>query len=139
MDLYQLPLINAAREELVLTTQQIKQPEDWSSDGQFVVYRTTSPGRVNDLWAVSMQGDHKTFAIVDTAADEKAAQFAPDAHWVAFESNETGSYEKPANRCRCLRRGSVAHCKAIRDSSTQPRPTDNVSSWTPSPKMPVPR
>jgi dipeptidyl aminopeptidase/acylaminoacyl peptidase len=93
MNLYQLQLINGNREELVLKSQQISQPEDWSSDGQFVVYRTTHPGRVNDLWAVSMQDDHKTFPIIETAADEKGAQFAPDAHWIAFESNETGSYE----------------------------------------------
>ena len=40
-----------------------------------------------------MNGDRKPFAVVQTAFEEKDAQFSPDGRWIAYQSTETGQFE----------------------------------------------
>jgi Tol biopolymer transport system component len=45
-----------------------------------------------DLWALSLT-DRKPISVLKTEFDERYAQFSPDGHWVAFQSNESGQDE----------------------------------------------
>jgi Tol biopolymer transport system component len=40
-----------------------------------------------------MFGDEKPFPFLKTRFDERDAQFSPDGRWVAYQSNESGSFE----------------------------------------------
>jgi serine/threonine protein kinase/Tol biopolymer transport system component len=86
------PIAEAAA-ETALETQGTAIVLDWSSDGRFLLYRTNEPKTGWDLWAYPMQGDHKPLAVAATTFDERTAQFSPDTHWLAYESNESGRFE----------------------------------------------
>ncbi len=36
-----------------------------------------------------LDGDRKPYAFLNTSFDERAGQFSPDGHWVAYQSNES--------------------------------------------------
>jgi WD40-like Beta Propeller Repeat len=38
-------------------------------------------------------GDRKPFVFLNTRFDDRAPRFSPDSRWVAYQSNESGSYE----------------------------------------------
>jgi eukaryotic-like serine/threonine-protein kinase len=91
-DLFLKPVTGAGREEVLLSTPQIKAAMDWSANGEFVLYRTVSPKTGNDLFVLAMD-DHKSFAVAETEFDERDGQFSPDGRWVALVSNESGRPE----------------------------------------------
>ncbi len=67
-------------------------PQDWSTDGRYIVYAVTTTSGV-DLRVLSLSGERPPFDVAVTPFAEVGARFSPDSHWVAFESNETGRME----------------------------------------------
>jgi Tol biopolymer transport system component len=96
-DLYQKPASGVTEEKLLLQSAEIKWPEAWSPDGQFVLYREQNPKTNFDLWAFpisgAVKGDQKPFPIANSVFEEREGQFSPDGHWVAYQSNESGRFE----------------------------------------------
>ena len=68
-------------------------PEDWSSDGRFLLYFQNDPKTGYDLWVLPLFGERKPFPFVNTSFIERNGQFSPDGRWVAYESNESGRNE----------------------------------------------
>jgi Tol biopolymer transport system component len=95
MNLYARSITSSAEDESVLVTPEAKAPTDWSSDGRFVMYRSSGRETGYDLWALPMNADGpgKPFPVVQTAFDERDGQFSPDGRWVAFQSNESDRTE----------------------------------------------
>jgi Tol biopolymer transport system component len=79
-------------EEILFTSAEAKIPCDWSPDGRFLVYYVPDPKTGTDLWILP-QDTRVPFVFLKTAANELWGQFSPNAHWVAYQSNETGRYE----------------------------------------------
>ena len=90
-ELYQKPVAGDRNEAVLLSTGQPVNPTDWSRDGRIVLFNSRDPKSGSDIWALPLDG--KPFPIVQTAFDEQAAQFAPDGHWIAYQSNESGVAE----------------------------------------------
>jgi Tol biopolymer transport system component len=62
-------------------------PLDWSRDGRFVLF-----GGNDNIWVLPLVGERKPFAVMEkTPAGQ--GQLSPDRRWLAYSSNETGSYE----------------------------------------------
>jgi dipeptidyl aminopeptidase/acylaminoacyl peptidase len=61
-------------------------PVSWSPDGRSVLFVTNSLRTGNDIWVVSLDGDHTPHAFQRTDAAENWAAFSPDGRWVAFSS-----------------------------------------------------
>jgi eukaryotic-like serine/threonine-protein kinase len=80
-------------DELLLATPQNKAPNDWSLDGQFLLYRSPSLTTGFDIWALPMDGDRKPFPVVQTPYEERDGQFSPDGNWIAYQSNASGNVE----------------------------------------------
>ncbi len=78
---------------MILTTPETKMPYDFSADGRFLLYGTLNGQTGADIWALPLTGDQKPFPVVQANFAEDAAQFSPDAKWIAYESNETGRFE----------------------------------------------
>jgi Tol biopolymer transport system component len=94
-DLYQKPANGASSEELLVDSpqSQIKNAEDWSADGRFILYQSQDPKTDWDLWVLPLDGDRKPFVFLKTNFEERHAQFSPDGRWVAYRSNESGTAE----------------------------------------------
>ena len=92
-DLYLKPATGANQAELLLHSEGVKTPMDWSADGRFLLFVQRSKDRKADLWALPMMGDRKPFPYLMTAFNKSQAQFSPDGHWVVYTSVESGTRE----------------------------------------------
>jgi Tol biopolymer transport system component len=80
-------------EELLLASPLPKFPMDWSADGRFLLYDTLDPKRGFDIWALPLEGARTPFTVVGTDFNEGLAQFSPDGHWIAYQSDKTDRSE----------------------------------------------
>jgi len=67
-------------------------PTDWSADGRFLLFNRTTAA-TTEVWALSLTGDKKEFPVAVSRFFETNAVLAPDGHWIAYASNETGRFE----------------------------------------------
>ena len=85
---------------------------NWSSDGHFLLFNTTSPQSKVDIWALPVgegtSGEHKPFPVIQTPATELGGYVSPDGRWIAYISDESGRNEiyvqpfNPAHGARAL-------------------------------------
>ena len=95
-DLYQRASNLADDETALLKSPEPKFPQDWSSDGRFLIYsvnRGDRGGTNLDLWLLPMQGEPKTTPFVGTQFTESQGRFSPDSRYIAYVSNESGKNE----------------------------------------------
>lgn len=83
----------AGESELLLKSDNVKHPNDWSADGRFIIYDDHHPTARQDLWVIPLAGDRKPIPFLTTPADEFLAQFSPDGRWVVYQSDESGRRE----------------------------------------------
>jgi Tol biopolymer transport system component len=83
----------AGQEELLLKGEEGSAPIDWSSDGKFILYFTTSAKTGLDLNVLPTTGDKKPFPFLSTTFNDDHGAFSPDVRWVAYTSNESGRDE----------------------------------------------
>jgi Tol biopolymer transport system component len=67
-------------------------PLEWSPDGQSLLYLRIAGATAQDVWVFSA-ADKKRRPFLRSAANEWAATFSPDGHWVAYVSDESGRPE----------------------------------------------
>jgi len=68
-------------------------PSDWSSDGRFLLYTDLQEGDTLHLWVLPMNGDRKPYRLLPGTSADVEGQFSPDGHWVAYSSNESGTWQ----------------------------------------------
>ena len=91
--LYQKPATGAGKEELLYETAVVTLPTDWSRDGRFAIFENIAAKTGYDLWVLPLSGDRKPFPFLQTEFGERDGRLSPDGRWLAYDSNETGSYE----------------------------------------------
>lgn len=69
---------------------------DWSRDGNYIALYI--PNSVNkksrgDIWILPVSGNKKPIKFQANNFDEGGAKFSPDGKWIAYWSNESGSYQ----------------------------------------------
>jgi eukaryotic-like serine/threonine-protein kinase len=67
--------------------------QDWSRDGRFICYSEPGLKTSQDIWILDRSDHSKTRPFLATVFDEVEAQFSPDVRWIAYSSNESGTYE----------------------------------------------
>jgi len=92
-NLYQKLSSGAGSEEAILKSSDSKIPNDWSLDGRFILYEQLSPNTQWDLWVLPLFGERQPFPFLQTKFSEQSGVFAPDARWIAYQSDESGSYQ----------------------------------------------
>ncbi|MFN2456550.1 MAG: TolB family protein, partial [Pyrinomonadaceae bacterium] len=65
-------------------------PQDWSSDGRFLLYGEIDSKTNADLWVLPLFGDQKPIPFLQTTFNENQSAFSPDGRWIAYVSNESG-------------------------------------------------
>ena len=86
----------SGQDRLLFQTPLFKFPTDWSREGEVIVYRQIDPKTSYDVWFVraEAQGDEfKPTAFLQTPANEAAAVLSPSGKWIAYASDESGTYE----------------------------------------------
>ena len=71
-------------------------PTSWSPDGRFLAYFRTdqsAPVSRRQIWILPLFGDRKPFPFLPSAFDERTPEFSPDGRWIAYESNESGTFQ----------------------------------------------
>jgi len=89
-----------SKDELLLESDVSVYPNDWSPDGQFLIYTRVDPKTDRDLWLLSLP-DKKASLWLKTQGIDDMAMFSPDGRWIAYASQtDTGHsevYIKPHN------------------------------------------
>jgi serine/threonine protein kinase/Tol biopolymer transport system component len=72
----------------------------WRPDGKVLAFRQDNTGTGLDIMTISVEGDEKSGwkpgepkPFVNSAFNEMTPAFSPDGRWLAYMSNESGSYE----------------------------------------------
>jgi Tol biopolymer transport system component/predicted Ser/Thr protein kinase len=92
-NLYQKPASGAEDETVLFRSGEAKVPTSWSGDGRFLLYTVADPKTKNDIWVLSMDGDHRRTRLLGTEFSESQAQFSPDSRWIAYTSDASGRNE----------------------------------------------
>jgi serine/threonine-protein kinase len=85
--------------EPLIQSKNSQLPWSFTPDGKRLAFIEIDPVTGADIWTVSMQSG--TFGLlagrpevfVKTAFQERTPMFSPDGHWLAYMSNESGSYQ----------------------------------------------
>ena len=74
-------------------SSEFKNLQDWSPDGQHILFESQPPEAGRDLWAWPISGDGELIAVANTDSEETSGRFSPAGSLVAYVSNETGRPE----------------------------------------------
>jgi serine/threonine protein kinase len=66
---------------------------DWSPDGRFILFIRRGEKTRGDVWVLPLSGDRQEYQLLNSAFDERNVQFSPNGRWLAYASDESGSYE----------------------------------------------
>jgi dipeptidyl aminopeptidase/acylaminoacyl peptidase len=92
--LYQKLANGTKNAEPLLKTEEPSLPSGWSPDGRFLLYTATTEKSKGNIWVLPMDGNQKTPVLFQgTESYEDHAQFSPDGHWIAYDSDATGRSE----------------------------------------------
>ncbi len=93
-NLYQKLSNGTGEEELLLNTNGTQLANSWSPDGKFVIFSQNMGTKSGwDLWVLPLEGERKSFPLLQTEFNEHWGRFSPDGKWVAYVSNESGRDE----------------------------------------------
>ena len=70
---------------------EISNVTDWSADDKYILFTVNDPANGNDIWYLPLSGERKPQLLLQTRSNEGNGRFSPDARWVAFQSNKSGT------------------------------------------------
>ena len=91
-NLFRLTISAPGSEKAVLRSPAPKVPTDWSRDGRLLVYNVANQKTGWDIEIMTLSGGPPQ-VVAATPADERNGRLAPDGRWIAYTSNESGSFE----------------------------------------------
>jgi serine/threonine-protein kinase len=85
---------SGAEERLPTVGATNQAPQLFSPDDRILGYNELDPKTGWDLWVLPLQGEERKPQIfLQTPFNERAARLSPDGRWVAYVSDESGSFE----------------------------------------------
>jgi Tol biopolymer transport system component len=89
----------ASKPQPLIQSKNVLVPFSFTLDGKRLVYNEVNPVTAYDIWTVTIESDGaglragKPESFLQTPADERNPTFSPDGRWLAYASNESGTYE----------------------------------------------
>jgi Tol biopolymer transport system component len=90
--IFQRESSGTGKEERLLQSGYLIFPGNWSPDGRYLLYSTAGQKTGSDLLLLSAAGTPPV-PYLEGPYNEQQGQFSPDGRWVAYASDETGSFE----------------------------------------------
>ena len=84
------PRVAAKMSNLILASVEEKAPDDWSRDGQFIIYAAFNGKTKWDLWLLRT-ADKNASPLLQSEFNERQASFSPDGKYIAYTSDKSGS------------------------------------------------
>jgi eukaryotic-like serine/threonine-protein kinase len=85
--------IEQGMESAVIAGPDNKTVFGWTPDGREIVFGQESKESAWDIFAATVEGDHKIRPLVVGPFDQYDARVSPDGKWMAYVSNESGQNE----------------------------------------------
>ena len=111
--LYLKELNNSGKGQLLLPSG-FSSPWDWSADGRFIAISKNEPDSNRDIWVLPLEGDKKSYPLLQSEFNETYARFSPNGRWVAYVSNESGGddiyvarFDNPKEKWRVSQSGGT--------------------------------
>jgi serine/threonine-protein kinase len=88
----------AVKPQLLIRTKHVAAPYSFTPDGKRLAYMELDPETSYDVWTVPVENDGtglragKPEVFLQTPAAELYPSFSPDGKWLAYTSDESGSY-----------------------------------------------
>ena len=92
-NLFWTPADGSGSAERLTTNDRDHTPFAVTNDGKWLAFEEESSETKADIWVLPLTGDRKPQLFLGTPFDEYQPTFAPDGHWIAYGSNETGRSE----------------------------------------------
>jgi serine/threonine protein kinase len=85
----------AGEKSVLLKSDGLMVPRDWSRDGRFLLYARFDSKTKWDLWVlpVSPEKAQKPFPFAVNTFNEDNGVFSPDGKWIAYDSDQSGTRE----------------------------------------------
>ena len=89
----------AGKPQLLIQSKSQPVPFSFTPDGKRLAYNEPNPDTAYDLGTVTIESDGaglragKPEIFLQTSADERNPAFSPDGRWLAYASNESGTYQ----------------------------------------------
>lgn len=80
-------------DELLLSTERLPIVNDFTHDGSYIIYVTTEPATRQDVWLLPTAEPKKPRLLLGSRAREIHVQVSPDGRWVAYASDEEGTFQ----------------------------------------------
>lgn len=92
-NIFRKPASGAGQDIRLFKSKGSAVPTDWCGGDGAVLFDTRDATTQFDIWSVPPTGDQKAVAVLRTAFNESGARCSPDAHWIAYTSDESGRPE----------------------------------------------
>jgi Tol biopolymer transport system component len=89
----------AGKPQSLTQSKNLQAPWSFIPDGKRLAFFEQGSGTVYDLWTVPLESDDaglragKPEVFLQTPADERYPSFSPDGRWMAYSSNESGTFQ----------------------------------------------
>jgi Tol biopolymer transport system component/predicted Ser/Thr protein kinase len=93
MQLYVKHGIVQGDETVVTDGPEFKEGYGWTPDGREIIFGRETKDKAWDLYAASVEGDHKPRPLVVSQYKKGSASLSPDGKWIAYTSDESGQRE----------------------------------------------
>lgn len=91
-DLYRRSAGGEGQDELLLTSGRSKFPTSWSTDAEIIVFEVSDAKTALDLWTLRRSDGHPERYLA-TQFNEENGALSPDGRWMAYQSDESGTWE----------------------------------------------
>jgi serine/threonine-protein kinase len=79
--------------ERLTTSLNTQNPTAVTPDGTRLIFTEIAPQTNEDVMQVTVTGTHTVTSLVNTPAAERNGIVSPDGRWLAYEANDSGSFE----------------------------------------------
>jgi len=93
--IYEKPSSGVGSDTQLFKSAATEIPVSWSPDGRSVVFSRFKPAGAAgvDTWLLTLTGEPKASPFNDSPFDKAQARISPDGRWIAYTTNDSGTYQ----------------------------------------------